>query len=152
MDLPVSGLSNLWSSYYLILISGLVALFLPVIGRFINIILILNQRLPVEEEENKTKKKVEVAQSLAECRINSRFFLGLSVSSLFITIGIVLIPVVVILKQALRSDVGLLENYPVLALFSIVGFLLLAVLYSSRKGDLDWLRTYTKASKKERTQ
>lgn len=68
-------------------------------------------------------------------RMNTRFFLSANAAILLLTLMVILIPLVGILVS---SD----DKKVLIAVLSIVGFAGLGLLYSARKGDLDWIQTF----------
>ncbi|MBL7715891.1 MAG: hypothetical protein JNL01_10545 [Bdellovibrionales bacterium] len=68
-------------------------------------------------------------------RMNTRFFLSANAAVLLLTLMVILIPLVGILVSSQEKKV-------LIAVLTMVGFAGLGLLYSARKGDLDWIQTF----------
>ena len=70
----------------------------------------------------------------------------MTLSTLFISLAFILVPLVVIFKQELQqSGIG----FVFLAVMSVSLFLLVAIFYSNKKGDLSWLKTFMREKVEE---
>lgn len=118
-----------WNIYYIVFLSAIFALAIPLALR------LLSSFFSSQEPD----RKAEIPSisgdpmSLGQ-RINTRFFKSANVALLLIAFGLILIPCALIA----RSPDG------AALILSTVGFSALGLLYSARKGDLEWLRTFVR--------
>jgi NADH:ubiquinone oxidoreductase subunit 3 (subunit A) len=103
---------------------------LAVISRFVS------SRTPARKTE---KTKAPSGRSMLDSRINARFFLGVNAALVLITISLGLIPV----AGMLRPDSGAgTFMHALIAIISLALFSCLGLFYSSRKGDLSWIKSF----------
>ena len=132
-----------WEVYYLVCLSALLALLLPLILTLVSFVIsshrqAVSQNVPdaILNASKKTDKKV-----LAGLRINTRFFLGANVALVLVTMALILVPCV----GAFSPDSGFRE---LLGIVTLVAFAAFALFYSARKGDLNWLRSFKSGEEK----
>jgi NADH:ubiquinone oxidoreductase subunit 3 (subunit A) len=117
-----------WEVYYVMLLSAVFALCVPLTLRLISLLISFRGR---RGEAEKTPPK-ESAIPLGR-KINTRFFLGANVALLLLAFGLALIPCV----AASRDGAG-----GAISVLSLAGLAALGLLYAARKGDLTWLKTF----------
>jgi NADH:ubiquinone oxidoreductase subunit 3 (subunit A) len=118
-----------------VFLSALLALGVPaslaVISRLVS------SRKPARNAE--TAKPAPSGRSMLDSRINARFFLGVNAALVLITISLGLIPV----AGMLRPDSGAgTFMHALIAIISLALFSCLGLFYSSRKGDLSWIKSF----------
>jgi hypothetical protein len=74
--------------------------------------------------------------------MNARFFLSVNAALVLITIMIALIPCAGMIRNAGGDSAQALRA--LLAIVTLSGLAGLGLLYSSRKGDLSWIRSFEK--------
>jgi NADH:ubiquinone oxidoreductase subunit 3 (subunit A) len=128
-----------WNIYYVVFLSALLALgvpaFLAVMSR-----IVASQR----SGEHPVSRATPINRSVLGRRINARFFLGVNAALILITISLALIPV----AGMLRPDAGVSTfSHALIAIISLALFSCLGLFYSSRKGDLSWIKSYQRERK-----
>jgi len=128
-------MANSWDSYYVVFLSAILSLGIPMSLAVLSFLLFRRSRPNVP-------KPVEVSKfsshrSILGERINIRFFLASNAALVLIALALELIPCVVTLHSENRE--GLLKG--LIAIITIAGFALLGLLYAVRKGDMGWLST-----------
>jgi NADH:ubiquinone oxidoreductase subunit 3 (subunit A) len=123
-----------WDSYYLVLLSALLSLSIPLFLAGISFVF---------SHRNQRKRSVSLqpAHPLEERpiilgqRIHIQFFLAANAAVVLITIVLLLIPCVTVLQSGKQEFFlnGLL------AIISISGFISIGLFYAVRKGDMGWL-------------
>jgi hypothetical protein len=126
-----------WDAYYVVFLSALLALCIPATLSFLSRILSQPTQSPAPLP---TVNATPVGR-----RVNTRFFLGANVSLLLLALALVLIPCVAAI-QSMDEEGGSGLGLITLSIISIAVFCSLGLLYASRKGDLDWLRSYRESS------
>jgi hypothetical protein len=121
-----------WDVYYVVFLSAVLALAIPgglkLVSFFAG-----NRKQHAEEHARATE-----APSLGR-RINTRFFLSANAMLIVITLALLLIPCV----GALRLGIEKRDSHgSLIAIVSVAGFSALGLLYSGRKGDLSWLKSF----------
>lgn len=137
-----------WDVYYVVFLSAVVALGIPAALALISMLVSPGGRarpaapkrenelpgasLPVHETES-------ARESYLGRRINTRFFLSANAALILITLALILIPYVGTLRK--DADKPALVR-GLISIVTIAGFSALGLLYSARKGDLDWLQSF----------
>jgi hypothetical protein len=162
-----------WETYYLFFLSALFSLAFPLVLQLLSGVLARNwerggriarveqsvrqgnrrgtqqtevsQLSPIEDDPRKGIVDESAALSSVN-RMNTRFFFAASAALLLLGLGLVLIPVSVTIRGGDPQSIGDSgsNGAALLALVSIVGMISLGLVYSSRKGDLSWLKSYSK--------
>jgi hypothetical protein len=97
------------------------------------------QRQPDERFNTVLADSTEVNQTLIGRKINARFFLSANAALVLITLMLALVPCAGMLQPGIDRE-GLLRG--LVAIVSISAFAALGLLYSARKDDLGWLRSF----------
>jgi len=116
-----------WEVYYVIFLSSALALSLPVALSLISSAGKAHRASPSLHRPTRVGEKT-----------NTRYFLGAVLSLPLVVMALILIPCVGVLASRGREGSGLAA----FGILSISGLAALAVGYASRKGDLDWLRSF----------
>jgi NADH:ubiquinone oxidoreductase subunit 3 (subunit A) len=132
-----------WDVYYIVFLSAFLALAIPaalaavsylvsprIRGRKQRALKDFNTVLADSGEPNRT---------VLGQKMNARFFLAANAALILIALMIALIPCVGMLQPGTDSE-GILRG--LIAIVTIASFAALGLLYSARKGDLSWLRSY----------
>lgn len=128
-----------WSVYYVIFLSAFLALGIPVFlaGASYLVSFAKGRRTPAPPQ--KPAFKPEPNRTALGRRINARFFLGVNVSLILMALLLALIPCIGALKGG-EGSAHLM--HALVAVVSLAAFAGLGLLYSAKKGDLSWLKTY----------
>jgi hypothetical protein len=121
-----------WNVYYVVFLSALLALAIPALLGLISWV--------VAKKSPRRTVSIGSAGPALGRRINTRFFLSANVALILVTLALVMIPCVGNLSKS-ASRAGVIQG--LISILSISGFAALGLLYTARKGDLDWLRSFT---------
>jgi NADH:ubiquinone oxidoreductase subunit 3 (subunit A) len=139
--------SNNWGAYSVIFLAAGAAMLLPLGLEAVSAL--VRQGRP---EESKGALKPSLSgdeQRLVSAteRMNTRYFLGINIAMLVAFGLLVLIPLMSFSREkaAGRSDLF----FGVLGILATLFWAGLSLAYAVRKGDLDWLRHYSKEGKKQ---
>ena len=134
-----------WDDYYVVFLSAVLALLVPLILGLLSVIFSSKRTFKPRSADSAAALSASISKDtrhpMSHQRINTRFFLAANASLVLITLGLALIPCVGTLKSS-TDGMGLLRG--LIAIVTIAGFAALGLLYSARKGDLSWLRSYRK--------
>ena len=130
-----------WDDYYVVFLSAVLALLVPLILGLLSLVFSSKRTFKPRTFESAAALSSETKVPMTRQRINTRFFLAANASLVLITLGLALIPCVGTLKSS-TDGMGLFRG--LIAIVTITGFAALGLLYSARKGDLSWLRSYRK--------
>lgn len=122
-----------WDAYYVVFLAAALALGIPLTLALLS--RLLSPARPAPDVSGKGPSSYFGSSKLG-VRINSRIFLGANVSILLLALALILIPFAVTIQSAACA-----RGAAVMA--SLAVFAGLGLLYASRKGDLDWLRSYS---------
>ena len=132
-----------WNVYYIVFLSALLALGIPAgLG-------ILSSLLSPRRKSRPAPHVTGPGQSFSDFkgkRMNVRFFLAANASLALITLILALIPCASMAHEGVLPGEALRG---LIAVISIAGFALLGLLYSTRKGDLSWLKSFHSLPKDE---
>lgn len=132
-----------WDVYYIVFLSAFLALGIPAALALISYLISPQvrgrKRRPDARHNAILADSTEHNQTVLGQKINARFFLAANASLILITLMLILIPCVGMLQPGTDHE-GLLRGLT--AIVSIAGFAALGLLYSARKADLGWLRSY----------
>ncbi len=160
--MQTSGLPSGWEIYYVVFLSALVALGIPLILGGVSWIFARRARVDQSNSSDFQLSSSPVptvaplpmgpgapsASSSLGRRINTRFFLSANAALVLITLALVLIPYASVLHggtAAEGADLAARRTVMIRGLISVVtisGLAALALLYAARKGDLNWLQTF----------
>lgn len=129
-----------WDSYYIVFLSALLSLGIPMILAVISFVFFPRQRMR-GSKQTKLAGGSKQNRTILGQRMNVRFFLAANAALVLITLALELIPCVTTLQSENRE--GLIKG--LLSIVSIAGFAVLGLLYSVRKGDMGWLSTFNTA-------
>ena len=128
-----------WDVYYLVFLSAVLALGIPASLTLISR-LIKRKELPgAPTSDREYPQPAPTLHAKLGRRLNTRFFSGASAAVLLMAFGLLLIPCAGLLKQGHGSEEA---TRALIAILSLAGFASLALLYSVRKGDLNWLKDF----------
>ncbi len=132
-----------WDVYYVVFLSAGVALGIPaslaVISRLVSA-RPRSSQLP--DKASAPAGSREGSHDQLGRRMNARFFLSVNAALVLITIMIALIPCAGMIRNAGGDSAQALRA--LLAIVTLSGLAGLGLLYSSRKGDLSWIRSFEK--------
>lgn len=128
-----------WDVYYVVFLSAVLALGIPLVLAAISYFVAPRAAASSKKEEPPYESAPASARVQLGQRMNTRFFLAANAALILITLILVLIPCVGTL-QAGNSQGGVLRG--LISIVTIAGFASLGLLYSSRKGDLGWLKSF----------
>lgn len=122
-----------WGTYYLVVLSAVFALGIPIALRAISSL--FSSKGGGRKEETLAHSDTTLGKS-----INTRFFLGANIALALISFTLLLIPVMSALGAGALG---------IIAVLTLGTFISVALLYSARKGDLSWLETFRAESRRE---
>jgi hypothetical protein len=132
-----------WDVYYIVFLSALLALGIPLVLTFVSRIVSRAARKSSPDITGVASRSLPGALNdhLGQ-RMNARFFLGVNSTLALITLLLILIPCVGVIRNADGDREAALRS--LFAVLSVAGFAGLGLLYCSRKGDLSWIRSFQK--------
>jgi NADH:ubiquinone oxidoreductase subunit 3 (subunit A) len=135
-----------WGVYYVVFLAAVLGLMFPVFLALVSRLVRARERRRAEMEPagpflrapNVPRASATDLPTVGR-RVNTRFFLGANVALTLITLAFILVPCIGALHVDSRETAGpaAVAGIVMVAVLSSV-----ALLYASRKGDLDWLRSY----------
>ena len=145
-----------WETYYVVFLSAAVALGIPLILSVVS--LVFGKRARESQSVDPVREIWDPSQTTAQIpdlpapsepieatlgrRINTRFFLSANAALILIALALVLVPYASVL-HAPASGAGMpLLLRGLISVVSLALFAGLGLLYSARKGDLNWLQTF----------
>ena len=133
-----------WNIYYVVLMAGLFALLLPLLSNTVNLLLRLSRkRFDKSISQNSSHSKSDLRDQESHLyKTKSRYFLGITVATVLLTLSLMLIPYAKIFREQLVQGDETSINFLIYGILSIAGFLILGIFYANRKGDLSWLKSY----------
>lgn len=146
-----------WDVYYVVFLSALLALSLPFGLMFVSKMMRRPSKKPIASmpststlREDLLFEKTGLLRVLREQkstelgqRVNTRFFMSANAALALIAFGLILIPCAGMLQPDLGKGTVLRG---LIVFLSLTGCSFLGLLYSARKGDLNWLTSYNKMS------
>lgn len=135
-----------WDVYYIVFLSGVLALGFPLC--LAGISFLVSPRARGAARARREGRRDSLKGLSVKRRVNTRFFLAVNVSIILLALSFFLIPCAGVLKSLEASGDREVLVRALVAIFTIAGFLSLALFYSARKGDLGWLNTYRGPEKK----
>ena len=144
------GQASGWEIYYRVLLAAGVSLLLPwglwTVSRALQRKLSTASPSMIRKQGGLfpgwTEKRQTLTRDPLAQRLNTRFFLAANAALALVALALALVPCVVLLSSA-RRELIQGEGLRVLVLIlSLSVFLLVGLLYATRKGDLGWIRTY----------
>ena len=130
-----------WAVYYVIFLSAALALGIPASLAMISFCVSPARR------NRKTRGSARAEEPggpginpvVLGRRINTRFFLGINAALILVTLVLALVPCVGMLQAGFGKAAQLKS---LAAIVTLASFALLGLLYSAKKGDLSWLKTF----------
>ncbi len=129
-------MNSSWDSYYIVFLSAVLSLGIPAVLAVVS--LVFFPKIKQIRREQQKSLAIERNRTILGQRINIRFFLATNAAIILITLALALVPCVTTLQSENRG--GLISG--LISIFTIVGFSILGLLYSVRKGDMGWLSTF----------
>lgn len=133
--------ANSWETYYIILLSALLSLSIPLGLFFISSILQRSKKKTVTNVTSSFLKSEPSDVAFPE-KINTRFFLAINVAVILLGLSLALVPIVSVFRSVVESTDRQQLFRCILGILSLAFFLALGLFYASWKGDLGWLRSY----------
>ena len=132
-----------WDVYYIVFLSAFLALGIPAALALVSYI--VSPQIKGRKQQSSPgfnavlADSTDVNRTILGQKMNARFFLAANASLILITLMLALVPCVGMLQPGTGHE-GLLNGLT--AIVSIAGFAALDLLYSARKGDLSWLKSF----------
>jgi NADH:ubiquinone oxidoreductase subunit 3 (subunit A) len=139
-----------WDVYYIVFLSAFLALGIPAVLALISYV--VSPQIKGRKQQNTQGYNAVLADSTDTNRtvlgqkMNVRFFLAANAALILITLMLTLIPCVGMLQPGTDHE-GLLRGLT--AIVTIAGFAALGLLYSARKTDLGWLKSFQSGRRDE---
>ena len=133
-----------WEIYYIVFLSAFVALGIPTFLALISY-LISPQVKGRKKQSSQDEPNIALANSREPNhteigrKMNVRFFLAANAALILIALMLALVPCVGVLQPGSNHE-SLFRG--LVAIVSISGFAVLGLLYSARKNDLSWLKSF----------
>lgn len=134
-----------WNVYYVVFLSALLALALPITYKILSFIVPARKVSKAENESKTSAPSEELNPCSLGQRMNVRFFSGAHSALVLVASALLLIPCVAMIQP---SVVEYARVRSLIAILSITSFSALGLLYSARKGDLNWLNSFQASSLK----
>lgn len=129
-----------WDVYYVVFLSALLALGLPLVLRMISFFMARVSRRPAEVQLEEPQRAAVADGAIPPgLRVNTRFFLGSNAALVLFTMMLALVPCVVVVKG---GGVGVVVSRAVMGVVFLSSLASAGLIYAARKGDLNWLRSY----------
>jgi NADH:ubiquinone oxidoreductase subunit 3 (subunit A) len=132
-----------WDVYYIVFLSAFLALGIPAVLALISYLVSPQikgrKQQPLRGFNAVLADSNEANKTLLGQKMNARFFLAANAALILITLMLALIPCVGMLQPGTDHE-GLLRALT--AIVTIAGFAALGLLYSARKTDLGWLKSF----------
>jgi hypothetical protein len=136
-----------WDVYYIVFLSAFLALGIPAALALVSYVV----SPQIKGRKQRTLKDfnavladaTETNQTILGQKMNARFFLAANAALVLITLMLALIPCVGMLQPGTDHD-GLLRGLT--AIVTIASFAALGLLYSARKSDLGWLKSFNRGN------
>ena len=133
-----------WNTYYLLLLASFLSLSFPA-----GLILISRSLSGSNKGGNRGRQFDKITPVSDDARpwhktekkTNARFFLALNSGIILIVMGLVLIPAVAIFRELAIGNAKDLLLRAMIIVFLSCGVMITGLLYASRKGDLNWIRS-----------
>lgn len=133
-----------WSVYYVVFLSALLALGIPAVlglaSRIVSVRRGQGRAGPPNSRGGNAQPSEETGvERIRTRRVNTRYFLAANAALMLLVLGFLMVPSVVVLGSG-RGTEPVLKG--LVTILSVTGFSALGLLYSARKGDLSWLRSF----------
>lgn len=137
-----------WEVYYVVFLSALLALGIPATLGLLSR-LFFAKRTDTQLQSQKADLPIvsdPSESSVTSKHVNTRFFLAANSALVLIALGLLMIPAAVMLRPS-TGEAGN-ENLVsgLVAILSVIVFAGLGLLYSARKGDLNWIQSFRRES------
>ena len=138
-----------WDVYYIVFLSAFLALGIP--AALAAVSYLVSPRIKGRKQQQLNDFNADLAdstqanQTVLGQKMNARFFLAANAALVLITLMLALIPCVGLLQPGTDHE-GLLRG--LIAIVTIAGFAALGLLYSARKSDLGWLKSYNRGNER----
>jgi NADH:ubiquinone oxidoreductase subunit 3 (subunit A) len=140
-----------WDVYYIVFLSALLALGIPaalaVVSYIVSPQIKGRKQRALKDFNTVLADATEINKTALGQKMNARFFLAVNAALILITLMLALIPCVGMLQPGTDHE-GLLHG--LIAIVSIALFAALGLLYSARKSDLGWLKSFDPGSGRKR--
>ena len=135
-----------WDVYYIVFLSAFLALGIPaalaVVSYLVSPQIKGRKQRALKDFNSVLADATQPNKTVLGQRINARFFLAANAALVLITLMLVLIPCVGMLQPGTDHE-GLLRA--LIAIVTIAGLAALGLLYSAKKADLGWLKSFNAA-------
>jgi NADH:ubiquinone oxidoreductase subunit 3 (subunit A) len=142
----VASSSSGWDTYYIVFLSAILALAVPALMSALSWALDLKGS-PAPDKNREFQEKeatglLERPHGTLDHRMNTRFFLAANAALVIITLALALVPCIsTFAPNAVAGSTG--SSFKgLIAVVSVATLAALGLLYSARKGDLSWLKTF----------
>lgn len=143
-----------WDVYYIVFLSAVLALGIPAALAVVSYVVSPpgqkikgRKQQPLKGFNAVLADATETNKTQLGQKMNARFFLAINAALVLITLMLALVPCVGLIQPGTDHE-GLLHG--LVAIVSIAGFAALGLLYSARKSDLGWLRSYTPGNERRK--
>ncbi len=134
-----------WDVYYIVFLSAFLALGIPaalaVVSYLVSPQIKGRKQRTLNDFNTVLADATRPNETVLGQKINARFFLAVNAALILITLMVALIPCVGMLQPGTDRE-GLIRG--LIAIVSIAIFAALGLLYSARKADLGWLKSFNK--------
>lgn len=138
-----------WDVYYIVFLSAFLALGIPaalaVVSYLISSQIKGRKQRTLTDFNTVLSDATQANVTALGQKMNARFFLAANAALILITLMLALIPCVGMLQPGTDHE-GLLRG--LIAIVTIAGFAALGLLYSARKSDLGWLKSFNRGNER----
>ena len=139
-----------WDVYYIVFLSAVLALGIPAALAVVSYIVsprVKGRKQRALKDFNTVLADATVAnETVLGQKMNARFFLAANAALVLITLMLALIPCVGMLQPG-NDQEGLFRG--LIAIVTIASFAALGLLYSARKSDLGWLKSFNSGNERQ---
>ena len=128
-----------WNVYYVVFLSAVLALGIPAVLGLISLMFSPEKKIKNEGWPGEVEPLSLASDTSLGNKINTRFFLGTNAALMLIMLALILVPLAGTFRAGVSHDSLL---YGLIAILSVALMSVLGLLYATRKGDLDWLKSY----------
>jgi NADH:ubiquinone oxidoreductase subunit 3 (subunit A) len=129
-----------WDVYYVVVLSAVLALSIPAALALFSFLVSSKSAKHDDMSMGENFPLAKISDTSLGRRINTRFFLGANAALILITFALILVPCVGTVQPQQENAGTALKG--LVGILSLAAFAALGLLYSAKKGDLNWLRSF----------
>lgn len=140
-------MSSAWGTYSVVFLGAGVFILIPLLLHLVSFLFSrFSPRYELQGDSAQSLKSDTLKIPKDTC-INVRFFSALNIALVLITLVLILVPLAATFHFLVKGDQIFFRGFSgVLFISTLLG---VAVFYSTRKGDLSWLKTFRRVNERE---